>query len=139
MTPTTTPTPSSSATPHCTPNIYLSTTPSGTLPFGAVQAGKSVTLPLIVTNNEPAGALKLTAKIKHRDAEDFAVTGGTCTTTKKLNAGETCTYEIKLKGDKKDQGAGVSTDFVISGTFGPSVCPVGDIQSVVVTFAGAVN
>ena len=132
-------TPSSSATPHCTPNIYLSTTPNDTLAFGAVQAGKSVTLPLIVTNNEPAGGLKLTAKIKHRDAEDFAVTGGTCTTKKKLSAGETCTYEIKLKGDKKDQGAGVSTDFAISGTFGPSVCPVGDIQSVMVTLAGAVN
>ena len=134
-----TPSPSSTATPHCTPNIYLSTSPIGTLAFGAVPAGTSVTKHLMVTNNEPGGALKLTSKLKHRDAEDFAVTGGTCTTNKKLTSGATCTYELKLKGDKKDQGAGVSTDFVITGTFGSAVCPVGDVQSVMVTLAGAVN
>jgi hypothetical protein len=93
----------------------------------------------MVTNNEPAGALKLTAKIKHREAEDFIVTGGSCTTDKKLKAGETCTYQLKFKGDKHDRGTTVSTDFVITGRFGPAVCPTGDVQSVSVTLAGAVN
>ena len=133
------PSPSSTATPGCTPNVYLSTNPAGTLAFGAIPAGTSTAVPLVVTNNEPAGALRLTAKIKHRDAEDFAVTGGTCTTNNRLKAGETCTYLLKLKGDKKDQGAAVSTDFVVIGTFGPAACPASDIQSVVVTLAGAVN
>jgi hypothetical protein len=134
-TPTSTPTPTPTPTPdpsgvHCTPNVYLSTNPAGTLAFGDVQVGKSVTLPLMVMNNEPAGTLNLTAKIRNREAEDFAVTGGTCTTGKKLNAGETCTYTLKLKGDTLDPGAAVSTDFVVTGSFGPGVCPGGDIQSV---------
>jgi len=93
----------------------------------------------MVTNNEPAGALHLTAKIMHRDAEDFAVTGGTCTTATRLGPGETCTYNLKLKGDKQDQGAAVSTDFVVTGSFRPAVCPSGDIQSVSVTLAGEVG
>ncbi len=136
---TMTPSPSSTATPSCTPDIYLTTNPTSTLAFGDVQVGSSVTLPLMVTNNEPAGALNLTAKIRHRDVEDFAVTGGTCTTDKKLNAGETCTYKLRFKGNKHDQGAGVSTDFVVTGRFGPAVCPMGDIQSTSVTLAGAVD
>jgi hypothetical protein len=93
----------------------------------------------MVTNNEPAGALHLTAKIKHREAEDFTVTGGSCTTDEKLKAGETCTYKLKFKGDKQDRSTTVSTDFVITGRFAASVCPVGDIQSATVTLAGAVD
>jgi hypothetical protein len=100
-------------------------------------------VPLMVTNNEPAGVLKLTAKIKHREAEDFAVTGGTCTTkstaAKKLHAGESCTYMLTFTGDQKDQGTTIGTDFMIIGRFGPAVCPSGDVQSATVTLAGAVN
>jgi hypothetical protein len=92
-----------------------------------------------VTNNEPAGALNLSTKIKHRHAKDFVVDGGSCTTNQKLNAGDTCTYNLKFRGNSQNQGTTVSTDFVISGSFGQAVCPRGDIQSVTVTLAGAVK
>ena len=96
-------------------------------------------MPLTVTNNEPAGTLNLTPKIKHRHARDFAVDGGTCTTNKKLNAGDTCTYNLKFKGNSQNQGTTVSTDFVITGSFSQAVCPRSDIQSATVTLAGAVK
>jgi hypothetical protein len=135
-----TPSPSSTATPDCTHNIYLSTNPAGTLAFGVVQVGSSnsVTLPLTVTNNEPAGTLNLKAKIRYRDARDFAVTGGSCTTDKMLNAGATCTYELTLTGQAQDAGDAVSTDFMITGSFDRGVCPEGDFQRLSVTLAGAV-
>jgi hypothetical protein len=96
-------------------------------------------LPLTVTNGEPAGALQLTPKIKHRHAKDFVVDGGTCTTNKKLNAGDTCTYNLKFQGASQNQGTTISTDFVITGRFDQAVCPQGDIQSATVTLAGAVK
>ncbi len=98
----------------------------------------TVTLPLTVTNNEPAGTLTLSTTIRHRNPGDFAVTGGTCKTNNKLGAGSSCTYQVTLTGHKRDVGA-VSTDFTITGKFGAKVCPSGDVQSVIVTLAGNIT
>jgi hypothetical protein len=135
---TPTPTPSPAATPACTPDIYLTTNPAGTLAFGDVVVGNSVMLPLMVTNNESFATLKLTAKIRHRDAEDFALAGGTCVANNKLSGGSSCTYQLKLKADKSDEGGAVSADFVVTGRYAGRVCPKRDIQRVSVTLAGAV-
>src|SRR5271154_1822705 len=142
-TPTTTATPTATptGTPGCTPDfVYLTTNPAGTLAFGDVPPKGSVRMSLMVTNGEPSATLKLSEKIQTADAKDFSVVGGSCTTTKKkLKAGETCTYKIKLKGNKSDQGDAVNTDFVVTGMFNPGVCPAGDVQTVTVTLAGLVN
>ena len=133
-----TPTPSGTATPHCVPNVYLTTNPEGTLAFGNVTVKKSVTLPLMVTNNEPAGALNLTETITGGNSNDFSVNGGSCTTINKLKAGQTCTYKVTLKGKKKTLGA-VNANLQVTGTFRPGVCPKGDVQSVSVNLAGFVQ
>jgi Thaumatin family len=137
-TPTTTASPSSTATPRCLPDAFLTTNPAGTLPFGVVTVGNSSTASLVVTNNEPAGALTLSTKIKNRNAEDFALIGGSCTTIAKLKAGDTCKYKLKFTPRQQDLGLGVSTDFVITGRFNSGVCPAGDIQGATVTLAGTV-
>lgn len=133
-TPTSTPTPSG-ATPDCKFNIYLTTNPAGTLAFGNVQVKQSVTLPLMVTNGEPAGTLTLKPKIHHRNAGYFMVAGGTCRTNNQLGPGQSCSYQLTLTGGRQAVGA-VSTDFKITGTFGAKVCPAGDVQSVSVNLAG---
>jgi hypothetical protein len=114
----------------------LTTSPAGTVAFGDVLVGKSVTETLKVTNNEPAGgALKLTKKIQPADA-GFSVTGGSCTTINWLGGGKTCKYQFKLKGKKRNSGA-VNANLLITGTFRPEVCP-GHVQSVSVLLAGFV-
>jgi hypothetical protein len=133
--PTPTATPSGSATPICTPNIYLATSPAGTLAFGDVAVGNSVTLPLTVKNNEPAGTLKLTAAVQ-TPKDGFKVTGGTCVNSS-LTAGGSCNYQVRLTGANGNQGA-VSAPLVITGTFPQNVCP-GHTQSVTVTLAGNVT
>jgi hypothetical protein len=142
-TPTTTATPTATptGTPGCTPDFaYMSTNPDGTLAFGDVPPRGSVTMTLMVTNGEPSATLKLSEKIQTADAKDFSVVGGTCTTTKKkLKAGDTCNYKIKLKGNRSDQGDAVNTNFVITGMYNPGVCPAGDVQTQTVTLAGFVD
>jgi hypothetical protein len=135
QTPTPTPTPSGTPTPVCL-NGFLSTNPPGTLVFANVNAGKSSTLPLQVTNGEPAGALKLSDKISGVNAGDFSVTGGNCKTINRLQAGQTCTYEVKLKAKKKSAG-GVAATLNIKGSFKPGICS-GKVQSQTVTLAGFV-
>jgi hypothetical protein len=137
-TPTMTPSPSGTATPGCVPNVYLSTNPAGTLAFGNVTVKKSVTLPLMVTNNEPAGSLNLTSNITGRNANDFSVTGGSCTTINRLKAGQTCSYQVSLKAKKNVLGA-VNANLQVTGKFRQGVCPMGDVQSVTVNLAGFVN
>src|SRR5208283_2696835 len=107
-------------TPACTPNIYLSTNPAGTLAFGDVAVGKSVTLPLSLTNNEPAGTLKLSAAVQ-TPKDGFKVTGGTCVNSS-LSAGQSCNYQVRLTGANANQGA-VSAQLVITGSFPQNVCP----------------
>src|SRR6202043_807833 len=106
-TPTMTPSPSGTPTPICTPNIYLSTNPAGTLAFGDVKVGGLVTLPLMVTNNEPGGTLVLSTAMKNRNARSFSVTGGSCKTNNKLAARKSCTYQLVLKGLGKNAGTAV--------------------------------
>jgi hypothetical protein len=137
---TTTPSPTPTGTPGCTPPFgYLQTNPDGTLAFGDVKADGSVTASLMVTNIEPSATLTLSSKIQTGDAKDFSVVGGSCTTHKKLAAGDTCNYKLKLKGNKSDQGTAVNSNLVITGMFGPGVCPMGDMQTVTVTLAGFVE
>ena len=133
-----TPSPSGTATPGCAPSfLYLSTNPAGTFAFGDAVAGHPVTLPLMVTNNEPAGALDLSTKLNGGNAKDFSVAGGSCTTIDRLKAGATCTYQLKLKAKKKIPGP-VSTNLQITGKFRPGTCPAGDVQDVTVHLAGMV-
>ncbi len=134
-TPTMMPSPSASATPVCKLNFYLTTNPAGTLAFGNVQVKRSVTLPLMVTNNEPAGTLTLTPKIHHRNRGYFMVASGTCKTNNQLGPGQSCAYQLTLTGGPQAVGA-VSSDFLVTGKFGANVCPTGDFQSVSVTLAG---
>ncbi len=139
QTPTMTPSPTGTATPDCVHNFFLTTNPAGTLAFGDVEPKQSVKLPLMVTNNEPLGGeLKLSTKIQNGDAKDFSVSGGNCTTINRLQPGQTCTYELKLKGSKKTPGA-VNANLLITGKFRQGVCPKGDVQSVSVTLAGSVD
>jgi hypothetical protein len=91
-----------------------------------------------MTNNEPAGFLNLSAKISSGNANDFAITGGTCRKTPKLSFGQSCTYQVQFTGHKRDAGTNVGSQLIITGTFGPKVCPAGDMQSLTVTLAGAV-
>ncbi len=138
-TPTTTPSPSSTATPGCGFNVYLTTNPDGTLAFGDVTVKKSMTLPLMVTNNEPVGSLDLTETITGGNAsDDFSVKGGTCETINRLKPGQTCSYQIRFKPKGKVLGA-VNTNLQITGTFRQGVCPKGDVQSRSVNLAGFVN
>jgi hypothetical protein len=137
-TPTATPTPSGRPTPRCTPNIWLSTNPGGTLAFPQLSVGQSVSETLTVTNNEPAGKLALKGTIVNAKAEGLSVIGGSCV-KKKLHAGQSCTYQIRLKARKANQGKAISTPFNIVGTFGAGVCPTGDVQSVSVTLAGNIK
>jgi hypothetical protein len=139
-TPTSTPTPNPAPTPQCTPSFaYLSAKPPGTLAFGVVAVKGSVTLPLTVTNLEPAGALNLSAKIVTGNASDFSITGGNCQFNGKLDEGQTCTYNLTLKGRKRDAGSAVKSTIVITGRFNPGVCPAGDIQRTTVTLAGQIG
>jgi hypothetical protein len=137
-TPTMTASPSSTATPGCVFNVYLTTNPGGTLAFGDVRVKKSVTLPLMVTNNEPVGSLDLTSSIMGGNANDFSVTGGSCRTINRLKPGQTCNYQVTLKAKGKVLGA-VNTNLQITGTFRQGVCPAGDVQSVSVNLAGFVQ
>jgi Thaumatin family len=137
-TPTMTPSPSGTATPGCVPDIYLSTNPGSTLAFGDVTVKKSVTLPVVVTNSEPAGSLNLATNIMGANASDFSVAGGNCTKVNRLKAGQTCSYEVMFKPKKKVLGA-VNANLQITGTFRQRVCPKGDVQSVTVNLAGFVN
>ena len=138
-TPTMTPSPSGTATPGCVFNVYLTTTPDGTLAFGDVTVKKSVTLPLTVQNNEPVGSLDLTETIMGGNAsDDFSVTGGSCETINRLKPGKTCSYQVRFKPKGKVLGA-VNTNLQITGTFRQGVCPKGDVQSVSVNLAGFVN
>lgn len=137
-TPTPTATPSGRPTPHCTPNVWLSTTPAATLAFPRLSVGQSETETLTVTNGEPAGKLALKGTIVNGRAEGLSVTGGSCI-NRRLHAGKSCTYQIRLKGRKANQGKAISTQFHIVGTFGAGVCPAGDVQSVSVTLAGNVK
>lgn len=137
-TPTMTPSPTGTATPGCAPSfLYLTTNPAGTLAFGDMTVKKPVTLPLMVTNSEPAGSLNLSTKITGVDATDFSVAGGSCTTINRLKAGATCTYKLTLKAKKKFLGA-VNANLEITGTFRPGMCPKGDVQNVGVLLAGFV-
>ena len=133
-----TPSPSSTATPGCVFNVYLTTNPGGTLAFGDVTIKKSATLPLTVKNNEPVGSLDLTSSIMGGNANDFSVTGGSCRTINRLKPGQTCNYQVRLKPKGKVLGA-VNTNLEIIGTFRQGVCPAGDVQSVTVNLAGFVN
>ncbi|MHB8383348.1 MAG: thaumatin family protein [Candidatus Binataceae bacterium] len=136
--PTPTATPSSSATPICSPDVFLSTSPAGTLAFGNVAVGASVTLPVTVTNNEPAGTLKLHAEILRPRNHSFAITGGTCQAGTLLSTGGSCTYEITLTGLKPHKGDALSVPFFIRGHFENHVCP-GHIQSATVDLSTFVN
>jgi Thaumatin family len=135
---TMTPTPGGTPTPDCAHNFYLTTNPAGTLAFGDVTVGKSVKLPLMVTNNEPAGGLKLSSKIQTGNANSFSVIGGNCRSVNRLQPGHTCTYQIRLKGRKKSQGA-VNSTLTVTGKFSKGACPAGDVQSVSVNLAGFVD
>jgi hypothetical protein len=140
-TPTATPSSTPTATPApsaiCSPNVYLATDPAGTLAFGDVAVGDSVKEVLTVTNNEPAGTLRLTAGIEgHRHG--FRVTGGTCVSDPSLSAGGSCNYQVTLLGERHDEGA-VSSQLLITGHFEHHACPAGDIQSATVTLAGDVT
>lgn len=138
-TPTMTPSPTGTATPGCRFNVYLTTSPDGTLAFGDVKVKKSVTLPLKVTNNEPVGSLNLTKTVTGGNAsDDFSVKGGSCGTVNRLKPGQTCSYQIRFKPKGKILGA-VNTNLQITGTFRQGVCPAGDVQSVSVNLAGFVN
>jgi hypothetical protein len=137
-TPSSSPTATVTPTPSviCSPNVYLTTDPAGTLAFGDVTVGDSANEVLTVTNNEPGGTLRLTAGIQgHRDG--FRVTGGTCVSDPSLSAGESCNYDVTLLGEHHNEGA-VSTELLITGHFEHHACPAGDTQSVTVTLAGNV-
>jgi hypothetical protein len=95
-------------------------------------------VPLMVTNNEPAGSLDLSTTITGADANDFSVTGGNCKTIERLQSGATCTYQVTLKAKPKILGA-VNANLEITGKFRPGVCPKGDVQNVGVTLAGMVD
>jgi hypothetical protein len=144
-TPTMTPSPTATATPNCNLNFDLTTNPAGTLAFGDVSANVPVTLPLTVTNEAsgslPAGTLSLSWKIqnlvKNGGASDFKVTGGSCKKNKKLKNDSSCTYNVRLKAKKSSVGKAVNAELLITGKFGPNVCP-GHKQSRAVTLAGSV-
>lgn len=144
-TPTMTPSPTGTATPNCNLNFDLTTNPAGTLAFGDVSANVPVTLPLTVTNEAsgslPAGTLSLSWKIqdivKNGGASDFKVTGGSCKKNKKLKNDSSCTYNVRLKAKKSSVGKAVNAELLITGKFGPNVCP-GHKQSRAVTLAGSV-
>jgi hypothetical protein len=141
-----TPSPTATATPNCTLNFDLTTNPSGTLAFGEVFANVPVTLPLTVTNQAelplPVGTLSLGWKIqnlvKNGGASAFKVTGGSCKKNKKLNNNSSCTYNVRLKAKKSDEGKAVNAQLLITGKFVGKVCP-GHKQSVAVTLAGNVG
>ena len=134
-----TPSPTGTATPGCRFNVYLTTSPDGTLAFGDLKVKKSATLPLKVTNNEPVGSLNLTKTITGGNAsDDFSVKGGSCETVNRLKPGQTCSYQVRFKPKGKVLGA-VNANLQITGTFRQGVCPAGDVQSVSVNLAGFVN
>ena len=144
-TPTMTPSPTATATPNCNLNFDLTTNPSGTLAFGDVSANVPVTLPLTVTNEAslpfPVGTLSLSWKIqnvvKNGGASDFKVTGGSCKKNPKLKNDSSCTYTVRLKAKKSNEGKAVNAQLLITGQFTQKVCP-GHKQSVPVTLAGSV-
>jgi hypothetical protein len=144
-TPTMTPSPTGTATPNCNLNFDLTTNPPGTLAFGDVSANVPVTLPLTVTNEAslpfPVGTLSLSWKIqnvvKNGGASDFNVTGGSCKKNPKLKNDSSCTYTVRLKAKKSNEGEAVNAQLLISGQFVGKVCP-GHKQSVPVTLAGSV-
>jgi len=144
-TPTMTPSPTGTATPNCNLNFDLTTNPAGTLAFGDVSANVPVTLPLTVTNEAsspfPVGTLSLSWKIqdivKKGGASDFKVTGGSCTKNKKLKNDSSCTYNVRLKAKKSNEGKALNAQLLITGQFVQKVCP-GHKQSVPVTLAGSV-
>jgi hypothetical protein len=92
-----------------------------------------------VTNNSPSGTLKLAARIRHGNAGDFSLSGGTCMSSPNLGAGDSCSYLITLKGTKQQEGTGVQSFLKIKGQFAQGVCPAGDYQKVTVTLAGFVD
>jgi hypothetical protein len=140
-----TPSPTGTATPNCNLNFDLTTNPPGTLAFGDVSANVPVTLPLTVTNEAslpfPVGTLSLSWKIqnvvKNGGASDFSVTGGSCKKNPKLKNDSSCTYTVRLKAKKSNEGEAVNAQLLISGQFVGKVCP-GHKQSVPVTLAGSV-
>jgi hypothetical protein len=137
-TPTPTPTPSGSPTPRCTPSfLYLTANPAGTLAFPATTVGHSRTQTLTISSSAPVSLSKLSTQITGADAKDFAVTGGSCKTIKKLKPNASCSYKVKLKA-KKTFLDGVKANLEITAMFSPGVCPAGDIENVSVTLAGNV-
>jgi len=100
------------------------------------------TASLTVTNEEPAGTLKLSEKISNippsKYAKYFSVTGGTCKTEKELSPGGTCTYNLKLKGNIKTEGDAVNANLLITGKFVGKVCPAGDVETATLTLAGSI-
>jgi Thaumatin family len=134
------PNPSPTPSPaKCLPSFgYLYTVPAGTMSFPAMAVGTSETQTITVTNY--AGTpLKLKARIRHGDAEDFSVTGGTCKTNKILNPGSSCSYSIRLKADKDDAGGAVQSFLTIKGKYRRGACPAGSRQIVNLTVAGFVD
>jgi hypothetical protein len=136
---TPTATPSGRPTPHCAPPYFwLTSNPAGTVAFGNVNVGKSTTQKLQVTNDEPAGTLAISGSIVQGKANGLSITGGSCV-GKTLKPGKSCTYDLKLKGLKANEGEAISTPLNIIGKFAPGVCAKGDTQTLSVTLSGFVN
>ena len=82
-------------------------------------------LPLTVTNEAslpfPAGTLSLSWKIqnlvKNGGASDFKVTGGSCKKNTKLKNDSSCTYKVRLKAKKSNEGKAVNAQLLITGKF----------------------
>jgi len=140
-TPTKTPTATPTPAEKCPVNIYLSTSPAGTLAFGTVPDKQSATKSLTVTNNL-SDTLKLTTAISNsggmKQADDFKVhkgkKAGTCTTNPKLSGSRSCAYKITFE-PKGEGSEAMQAQLTITGKFisNGKTCK----QTVSVTLAGA--
>lgn len=149
-TPTTTPTGTASltATPTATPTpavkcspsfAYLYPNPAGTLSFSALSPGQRSAQTVTVTNYSGA-TLRLSARVRGGDADDFKVTGGSCRANRRLPANATCGYIVTFKARRNDAGGAVQAFLRIKGRYRPrKVCPAGSYQIVILTLAGYVN
>jgi Thaumatin family len=122
-TPTATPTPGGSV--HCTPNFYLSS-PTGTVVFPSLKYPNGATEDVEIYNGAGA-ALKLSYSFQGF-ANDFQVTGGSCMSSNRLSAGNTCKYLVTFKPVNHQASGGVTSNMVVKGTFKRGVCPAGDYQ-----------
>jgi hypothetical protein len=116
------------STPGATP-VPLTTNPIGTLAFGSVQVGESLTKDLTVINSSSVG-FTFTTRNENNQTAQFEVTGGSSCHTSGVDPSSTCIFSLKFT--PKTAGHGEETTFII--TAKPK--GGGNDQTIPVTLAG---